>query len=230
MWPCVRRWWLPEMALDGLQFWRWLSTHIGHTYVEYQTTSSQWFRTFAELTNETKYHDTVRSPTAEYQLQSQSNFCFPFRYSVTIYSLNEQRQVLHSQTTGILSIQLDRNEESRLIYLDTELKYPVLISVNLLVTTPNKLPQPPPTPVPESVTTTPDESVVQSNDAEISTIGVTKAIATNNNNNDDDYNANRSNDSTLWISKSLTSIRHFILEFYSIKQRTESHSQTHATN
>lgn len=94
--------------------------------------------------------------------------------------MNEQRQVTHSQTTGIRTIQLDRNEETRLIYLDTELKYPVLISVNLLVTTPNKLPQPPPSPIPDTL---PPDNLIASNETEISTIGTTKSIANNDNNN-----------------------------------------------
>lgn len=99
-------------------------------------------------------------------------------------SLNEQRQVRHSQTTGIKTIQLDRNEETRLIYLDSELVYPVLISVNLLVTTPNKLPTPPQPILCESLPSTSghDNTVdSNSNESEISTIGTTKS--TNNSEN-----------------------------------------------
>lgn len=92
---------------------------------------------------------------------------------------------MHSQTTGVRTIQLDRNEESRLIYLDSELKYPVLISVNLLVTSPNKLPQPPPSPLPETIA---PDSLIGSNETEISTIGTTKSIANNDNNSLPDDN------------------------------------------
>lgn len=67
---------------------------------------------------------------------------------------------------------MDRNEESRLIYLDSELTYPILISVNLLVTTPNKPPPPPPA----TATDIPDTT----NETEISTIGTTKPIVNNN--------------------------------------------------
>lgn len=105
-----------------------------------------------------------------------------FHNRVTILSLNEQRQVRHSQTTGIKTIQLDRNEETRLIYLDTELVYPVLISVNLLVTTPNKLPTPPqPIPCEALPSTSGHDNTVDSNESEISTIGTTKS--TNNSEN-----------------------------------------------
>lgn len=99
--------------------------------------------------------------------------CF---HSVTILSLNEQRQVRHSQTTGIKVIQLDRNEETRLIYLDSELVYPVLVSLNLLVTTPNKLPLPPIEDIaslPSTSGQSPDNS--NSNESDISTIGTTKS-------------------------------------------------------
>lgn len=113
------------------------------------------------------------------------SFFFWFQNRVTILSLNEQRQVRHSQTTGIKTIQLDRNEEMRLILLDSELVYPVLISVNLLVTTPNKLPKPIPAPIPsvERPSTSRHDNTVDSNsnESEISTIGTTKS--TNNSEN-----------------------------------------------
>lgn len=107
---------------------------------------------------------------------------------ITILSLNEQRQVRHSQSTGIKTISLDRNEETRLIYLDTELVYPVLISLNLLVTTPNK----PPVPLVEEVVSLPSTSgqsaqiTDNSNSNEsISTIGATKSNSSSDNNLDD---------------------------------------------
>lgn len=96
----------------------------------------------------------------------------------------------HAQTTGIKTIQLDRNEETRLLYLDSELTYPVLISVNLLVTTPNKPPAAPPAHANASASA---ENAL--NDAEISTIGATKTIA--NNNNVSSVNANHSDNDLL---------------------------------
>lgn len=59
-------------------------------------------------------------------------------HRVTIASLNDLRQIKHSQTTGIKSITLDKNEEQQLMVMDKELVHPLLISVNLLVVTPNK--------------------------------------------------------------------------------------------
>lgn len=99
-------------------------------------------------------------------------------------SLNDQRQLKHSQTTGVQVIQLDRNEESHLISLDSELKYPVLVSLNLLVTSPNKLALPPT----EQVASLPSTSgrsarfADNSNESDISTIGATK---TNNSSEND---------------------------------------------
>jgi BTB/POZ domain-containing protein 13 (germ cell-less protein-like 1) len=61
-----------------------------------------------------------------------------FLIRTTLASLNELRQVKHQQTTGIKSICLDRNEECLLLVMDKELTYPLQISVNLLVVTPNK--------------------------------------------------------------------------------------------
>lgn len=114
---------------------------------------------------------------------------FSFHYSVTILSLNEQRQVRHSQTTGIKMIQLDRNEETRLIYLDSELVYPVLVSLNLLVTTPNKLPLPPIEDI-ASLPSTSGQSTdnSNSNESDISTIGTTKSNNGSENSHLDDDN------------------------------------------
>lgn len=115
---------------------------------------------------------------------------FEFISSVTILSLNEQRQVRHSQTTDIKTIQLDRNEETRLIYLDSELVYPVLVSLNLLVATPNKIPVPPIDEI-NSLPSTSDQSTqidehFNSNESDISTIGTTKSNHSSEISNSDD--------------------------------------------
>jgi BTB/POZ domain-containing protein 13 len=47
-------------------------------------------------------------------------------------SLNEQRQVKHTQTTGLKSLSFFKNEEVTLLLLDKDLTYPLLLSVNLL--------------------------------------------------------------------------------------------------
>lgn len=113
-------------------------------------------------------------------------------HSVTILSLNEQRQVRHLQTSGIKTVQLDRNEESRLIYLDSELVYPVLISLNLLVITPNKIPEPPIEEI-DCLPSTSGQSTQMrgngnSNESDISTIGTTTKSnnSSENSNLDDD--------------------------------------------
>lgn len=104
-------------------------------------------------------------------------------------SLNEQRQVKHTQTSGIKHLELDRNEESGLLFIGADVVYPILVSVNLLVNTPNKLPIPL---TPDEITSLPSTSgqaqypenalESNSNDSDISTIGTTKSIATENNN------------------------------------------------
>lgn len=105
--------------------------------------------------------------------------------SVTILSLNEQRQVRHLQTTDIKTIQLDRNEETRLIYLDSELVFPVLVSLNLLVTTPNKIPAPPIEEI-ESLPSTSGQAAQIADSNDISTIGTTKSNINSLNLDDDD--------------------------------------------
>lgn len=60
-------------------------------------------------------------------------------YSVTVYSLNEHRQVQHQQSTDILTLSMLRNSEERLICFDANMQYPLMVSVNVLLTTPGKV-------------------------------------------------------------------------------------------
>ncbi|PSN37223.1 Protein germ cell-less [Blattella germanica] len=54
---------------------------------------------------------------------------------VTLASLNEQRQIKHSQSSGLISLTLFKNQEEILLVLDKDLTYPLLLSVNLLFNT-----------------------------------------------------------------------------------------------
>lgn len=58
------------------------------------------------------------------------------RRSVTVCKLNAQRQVAHSQCTGIVNLQLPRNVETSVLTLDEEMQPPLLVSVNLLLFNP----------------------------------------------------------------------------------------------
>jgi len=60
--------------------------------------------------------------------------------SVTIYSLDEQRQMKHSISTGIQSTTLGKNEEIRLLTWEMEDEFPLLLSANFLGVTPLLLP------------------------------------------------------------------------------------------
>lgn len=62
-------------------------------------------------------------------LQAKRNFVI----KVTVASLNEQRQIVRSQTTGKMCVSLDKNEEIVIMNLAKEIKYPLHVSVNLLV-------------------------------------------------------------------------------------------------
>lgn len=64
----------------------------------------------------------------------------PVFHSVTLSSLNAQRQVVHSQSTDVMALRLERNQEVKLLTFDALVTYPLMVSVNLLFTTPNKSP------------------------------------------------------------------------------------------
>ncbi|KAL7637917.1 UNVERIFIED_CONTAM: hypothetical protein RMT77_011530 [Armadillidium vulgare] len=57
-------------------------------------------------------------------------------YRLTVASLNDQRQVVYSKSTGIHSVSLSKNEEIRLMTIDIEVKYPLILSANFLIVTP----------------------------------------------------------------------------------------------
>lgn len=190
----IGRWWLSKVAMDRFQFWSRFGVGFRYAYIKHQTASSNRERTTPESTVQTECYATVMlDHIFEIDASISHHFFWSLfgAYSVTILSLNEQRQVRHSQTTGIKVIQLDRNEETRLIYLDTELVYPVLVSLNLLVTTPNKLPVPPI----EDIASLPSTSGGQSpdsnsnsNESDISTIGTTKSSNGSEHSHSDDEN------------------------------------------
>ncbi|KAL2734384.1 protein germ cell-less [Vespula squamosa] len=55
---------------------------------------------------------------------------------VTLISLDEQRQIKHIQSSGMLRLSLHKNEEKQVMSLDKQLTYPLYISVNMQVVTP----------------------------------------------------------------------------------------------
>lgn len=59
-----------------------------------------------------------------------------FMFRITLASLDEQRQIKHTQSTGMKSLSLFKNEEVVLMVMDSDLHFPVLVSVNILTTCP----------------------------------------------------------------------------------------------
>lgn len=55
---------------------------------------------------------------------------------VTVATLNEQRQILFQQTTGIKSVSLSKTEELQLMTFDKDITFPLIISANILFTSP----------------------------------------------------------------------------------------------
>lgn len=60
-------------------------------------------------------------------------------YRVTVASLDDQKQVVYTKSTGVQSVSLAKNEEIRVMVLDPDVKYPLLLSANFLITTNHSL-------------------------------------------------------------------------------------------
>lgn len=103
----------------GFQKWRWTGFNFGLDLILITDT-----KTLSIKRHHRTDHERLLS------LQTKRNFLI----RVTVSSLNDQRQIKHFQTTDIISMSLEKNEEMPLIVMDNKLEYPLLISVNLLVT------------------------------------------------------------------------------------------------
>ncbi|KAF5296198.1 hypothetical protein FQA39_LY12652 [Lamprigera yunnana] len=55
---------------------------------------------------------------------------------VTVATLNEQRQILYQQTSGIKNVALSKTEEISLMDFDKDITFPLIISANILFTSP----------------------------------------------------------------------------------------------
>lgn len=107
---------------EGFQKWRWNGFNFGLSLV---------LITDTRMLSIKRYHRSEDERMLSLQVKR------TFLIRVTIASLNELRQIKHSQTTGIKSLTLEKNEEVHLMVMEKELVYPLLISVNLLVVTPH---------------------------------------------------------------------------------------------
>lgn len=110
---------------QGYQKWRWTGFNFGLDLV---------------LIADTRVLSIKRHHRAENERLLSLQTKRQFLIRVTLASLNEQRQVAHTQTTDIKSLCLEKNEETSLMLMDKELTYPLLISVNLLVVSPDTKP------------------------------------------------------------------------------------------
>lgn len=60
-----------------------------------------------------------------------------FVYRVTVVTLNEQRQITYTQTSGIKHLTLMKGEEVVLLTFERDLQFPLIISANILYTSPD---------------------------------------------------------------------------------------------
>lgn len=109
---------------QGYQKWRWTGFNFGLDLV---------LITHNRVLSIKRHHRIENERLLSLQTKRQ------FLIRATLASLNDQRQVTHSQTTDIKSLCLDKNEEVSLMLMDKELTYPLLVSVNLLVVSPDNI-------------------------------------------------------------------------------------------
>lgn len=113
---------------EGFQKWRWTGFNFGLDLVLITETSPE----AQQMLSIRRHHRTEHEKLLSMQVKR------TFLIRVTVASLNELRQVKHKQCTGIRALSLEKNQEVQLLTMDKELEYPLLISVNLLITSPSQ--------------------------------------------------------------------------------------------
>lgn len=108
---------------EGFQKWRWTGFNFGLDLV---------LITDSRLLSIKRHHRTEHEKLLSMQVKRN------FLIRVTVASLNQLRQVKHKQCTGIRALSLEKNQEVQLLTMDKDLEYPLLISVNLLITSPSQ--------------------------------------------------------------------------------------------
>ncbi|XP_071536437.1 protein germ cell-less [Panulirus ornatus] len=113
------------LANSGQHIWRWTGYNFGLDLVMTHDGASLRLK----RNHRTENIATIAQPTRR-----------NIMYRVTVASLDEQNQVVYTKTTGVQSVSLAKNEEIRVMLLDPEVKYPLLLSANFLITTNHQLP------------------------------------------------------------------------------------------
>lgn len=108
---------------EGFQKWRWTGFNFGLDLV---------LITDTRMLSIKRHHRTEHEKLLSMQVKRN------FLIRVTVASLNSFRQVKYKQCTGIRALSLEKNQEVQLLTMDKDLEYPLLISVNLLITSPNE--------------------------------------------------------------------------------------------
>lgn len=105
----------------GEHFWRWTAFHFGLDLVVCLDST-----TLRIKRNRRVDTDHIKANHNKHNII----------LKVCLISLNEQRQVKHIQSSGMLRLSLHKNGEKQVMSLDKQLTYPLYISVNMQVVTP----------------------------------------------------------------------------------------------
>lgn len=106
---------------QGFQKWRWTGFNYGMDLI---------LSIDSQTLNIKRHHRSENERVLSLKNKRQ------FYLRAKVFQLNEQRQVINSQATEMLTITLEKNEETRLMTLDKSLEYPLYISINMLVVNP----------------------------------------------------------------------------------------------
>lgn len=113
------------LQVNERHVWRWTGFHFGIDLIMISDQATLYIK---------------RNTRAEYeygQLLSMQNIR-NISIRVTVVKLNEQRQIIYSKESEILTVGLTKGGEISILTFDSALQYPIIISANIMYTSPDK--------------------------------------------------------------------------------------------
>lgn len=115
------------LTTDGQHIWRWTGFNFGLDLVV--TYHMRCVRFRRNQRNDSELYLPSTQPCRRHLM-----------YRLTVYSLDKQGHATYVATTGLKTLTLAKNEEVKVLTLDKDCQFPLVVSANFLVTTPLRSP------------------------------------------------------------------------------------------
>ncbi|KFM74516.1 Germ cell-less protein-like 1, partial [Stegodyphus mimosarum] len=115
---------------DTQHSWRWTGFNFGFDIVIFYARGTFKLRRYLKTENEMR---PGQNPYDSLSLRSEKRHLM---YRFGVFSLNKDGKIISKNETSIKTVSLTENEQVTVLNFQTEMKFPLLISANFLLTTP----------------------------------------------------------------------------------------------